>query len=588
MAKHYKIVKRGGEVVPLDITKIRQVIEWAAEGLDVNPIELESNMHMRFRNKMTTVEIQENVIDTALQLTSIDQPDWRILAARLRLMNLYKDVKVQKGYDNFGYDDYLSHVKKSVKQGLYDNDIIEKYTDAEIHDVGKVINMNYDMDFDYAGANIMTHRYLLTRGDTPWELPQEAFMTAALLIERYQPKEIRLDRVKDTYEKLAQRKLSLATPMLMNLRKPYGNLSSCFIVAMDDSRDSIFYVIDQLAEISKNGGGVGVNISRVRSKGSWIGGMPNASGGVVPWIRNMNDTVVAVNQQGKRAGACTIAIDTWHMDIEDFLELQTENGDQRVKAFDIFPQVVLSDEFMRRVEQNKTWTLFDPYEIKTKLGVCAAEAWGEEFEKVYKKIERMVNKLGRENDVDLKPLVFDDFENAYKKLLNGHGDLDDKKHLKLVKRISARELFKTIMKTQVETGMPYISFKDAINRANPNKHCGMIGNGNLCLSGESVIDIIIDGNKEKVRMVDLVDLYKLNKNILVKSVNHQNNQIEYKRITDAFLTKKLSKVMKITDQDTGKSIVCTAEHKIWAENRGYVMAKDLRPNDKLKITTNHK
>ena len=144
------------------------------------------------------------------------------------------------------------------------------------------------------------------------------------------------------------------------------------------------------------------------------------------------------------------------------------------------------------------------------------------------------------------------------------------------------------MKTQVETGMPYISFKDAINRANPNKHCGMIGNGNLCLSGESVIDIIIDGNKEKVRMVDLVDLYKLNKNILVKSVNHQNNQIEYKRITDAFLTKKLSKVMKITDQDTGKSIVCTAEHKIWAENRGYVMAKDLRPNDKLKITTNHK
>lgn len=300
MAKHYKIVKRGGEVVPLDITKIRQVIEWAAEGLDVNSIQLESNLHMRFRNNMTTVEIQENVIDTALQLTSIDEPDWRILAARLRLMNLYKDVKAQKGYDNFGYDDYLSHVKKSVKQGLYDKDITEKYTDSEIHTVGKEINMNYDMDFDYAGANIMTHRYLITRGDTPWELPQEAFMTVALLIERFQPKEIRLDRVIDTYEKLAQRKLSLATPMLMNLRKPYGNLSSCFIAAMDDSRDSIFYVIDQIAEISKNGGGVGINISRVRSKGSWIGGMPNASGGIVPWIRNINDTVVAVNQQGKR------------------------------------------------------------------------------------------------------------------------------------------------------------------------------------------------------------------------------------------------------------------------------------------------
>lgn len=480
MAKHYKIVKRNGEVVPLDITKIRQVIEWAAEGLDINPIELESNLHMRFRNNMTTKEIQENVIDTSMQLTSIDEPDWRILAARLKLMDLYKDVKFEKGYDTFGYDDYLRHVKQSVKEGLYDKAIMEHYSDTEIKDIGKFLDMNYDMDFDYAGANIMANRYLITRGDKPWELPQEAFLTAAMLVERYQPKELRLDRVKDTYEKLAQRKISLATPMLMNLRKPYGNLSSCFIAAMDDSRDSIFYIIDQIAEISKNGGGVGLNVSRVRCKGSWIGGMPNASGGIVPWIRNVNDTVVAVNQQGKRAGACTVALDSWHMDIEDFLELQTENGDQRMKAFDIFPQVVVSDEYMRRVDKNLTWTLFDPYEVKTKLGFDLAEGWGEEFEKNYKKIEKIVNKLGEDNGVNLKTLTDEEFEDTYKELIKGSGDLNDKKHLKLVKRVNARNLFKTIMKTQVETGMPYLTFKDAMNRANPNKHDGMIGNGNLC------------------------------------------------------------------------------------------------------------
>jgi len=480
MAKHYKIVKRSGEIVPLDIAKIRQVIEWAADGLNINPIELESNIQMRFRNNMTTTEIQENLIDTALQLTSIEEPDWRILAARLKLMDLYKDVKFEKGYETFGYDNYLRHVKQSIKEGLYDIDLTNKYTDSELRTAGKFLNMNYDMDFDYAGANLMINRYLITRGDKPWELPQEAFLTVALLIERNQPQELRMDRVKDTYEKLAQRKLSLATPMLMNLRKPYGNLSSCFITAMDDSRDSIYYVLDQIAEISKNGGGVGLNVSRIRCKGSWIGKMPNASGGVIPWIRNVNDTVVAVNQQGKRAGACTVALDIWHMDIEDFLELQTENGDQRTKAFDIFPQVVIPDEFMRKNEKKQGWLLVDPYEIKSKLGVDIAETWGESFEKLYKKIERMVYKVGDDAGVNLRELEDDKFEDIYRDLIKGRADLSDKKVLRLVKRVNATELFKTIMKTQVETGMPYLTFKDAMNRANPNKHCGYIPNGNLC------------------------------------------------------------------------------------------------------------
>lgn len=504
MAKHYKVVKRNGDVTPLDITKIRQVIEWAADGLNINPIELESNIQMRFRNNMTTKEIQENLIDTALQLTSIEESDWRILAARLKIMDLYKDVKFEKKYETFGYDNYLRHVKQSIKNKLYDKVLLEKYNENEIRDAGNFLNMNYDMDFDYAGANIMLNRYLLTRGDKPWELPQEAFLTAALLIEQNQQKEIRLDRVKDTYHKLASRKLSLATPMLMNLRKPFGNLSSCFITAMDDSRDSIYYVIDQIAEISKNGGGVGLNVSRIRCKGSWIGGMPNASGGVVPWIRNVNDTVVAVNQQGKRAGACTVALDIWHMDIEDFLELQTENGDQRTKAFDIFPQVVIPDEFMRRNKKQKMWLLFDPYEINKKLGEVPAETWGESFEKLYKKIEKMVYKVGDDAGVDLRNLADEEFDSAYSDLINGKEE--DKKVLKLVKQVKARDLFKTIMKTQVETGMPYLTFKDAVNRANPNKHVGMIGNGNLCQESYSNFKpskvsenkIIKDGDKFKI------------------------------------------------------------------------------------------
>lgn len=487
MAKHYKIIKRDGEVVPLEISKIRQVIEWAAEGLSINPLELESNLHMRFRNDMTTKEIQENIIDTSLQLTTIDEPDWRILAARLKLMDLYKEVKSIKQYEGFGYGDFSSHIIKSIDIGLYDGDLLKQFTIDEIKEAGTFIDMQYDMDFDYAGANIMIQRYLISQEENPWELPQEAFLTAALMIERFQKKELRMQFVKETYEMFAKRKLSMATPMLMNLRKPFGNLSSCFITAMDDNRDSIFYVIDQIARISKNGGGAGLNVSRIRCKGSWIGGVPNASGGVIPWIRNVNDTVVSVNQQGKRQGACTVALDSWHMDIEDFLELQTENGDQRTKAFDIFPQVVVSDEFMRRVDNNQMWTLVDPHEIRSKFDVEIAELWGETFEKLYRNIESIVFSQSEEAGVDLKNLNGEEFEKAYKKVLSkkGKGTLEDKLCLKMIKRVNARELFKTIMKTQVETGMPYLAFKDAINRANPNKHDGMIGNGNLCVESYS-------------------------------------------------------------------------------------------------------
>src|SRR5699024_9047126 len=159
------------------------------------------------------------------------------------------------------------------------------------------------------GINLLIKRYLCEYDDTIVELPQDMFLSIALLIEQNADKSTRLQQVKDTYEKLADRKISLGTPLLMNLRRPNGNLSSCFITVMDDNRDSIFYVIDQISAISKFGGGVGCNISRVRCKGARIKGIKNSSGGVIPWIRIINDTAVAVNQQGKRKGAVTVSLD---------------------------------------------------------------------------------------------------------------------------------------------------------------------------------------------------------------------------------------------------------------------------------------
>ena len=220
---------------------------------------------------------------------------------------------------------------------------------------------------------------------------------------------------------------------------------------MDDNRDSIFYVIDQISAISKFGGGVGVNISRVRCKGSRIKGVKNASGGVIPWIRIINDTAVAVNQQGKRKGAVTVSLDMWHRDIEDFLDLRTENGDQRMKAYDIFPQVVISDLFMKKVENNEKWLLVDPHEIREKYNVELGDLWGKKFEEIYNQLY-LDAEFGK---------------------------------LEMAKFFPAKELLKKLMKSQIETGMPYIAFKDTLNRYNPNKHDGVIVGTNLCTESHS-------------------------------------------------------------------------------------------------------
>ena len=438
------VIKRDGTLAPWDTTKIRKVLEWANLGLDsIHYLELESHIENVTRDKITTQEIQQEIVSLALQLTTVEKPEWRIFAARLQMMDLYKEVSYQRNLQDFAYGDYLEFVKLAISKGLYDQSLLNYYTDDEIAQAGKFIWQDYDLDFDYAGIHMLINRYLIQDRRKPFELPQEMFLTIALFLATPEAPENRLAVAEKIYHQIAGRKVSLATPILINLRVPGGNLSSCFITAIDNSLDNIFYNVSAIAQISKNGGGVGVNLSRIRAAGGEIRSVPNASGGVIPWIKIVNDTAVAVNQLGKRSGAVTVALDVWHRDIEDFLELQTENGDQRKKAYDLFPQVVIPDLFMERVKANKDWVLFDPDEVKRLHQTSLADLWGAEFEKTYLRLEVDPNMV-------------------------------------LAKKVSARDLFKRIMKSQLETGMPYLFFKDTVNQANPNKHDGMIGSGNLC------------------------------------------------------------------------------------------------------------
>ncbi|TRU19752.1 MAG: ribonucleoside-diphosphate reductase subunit alpha [Microcystis aeruginosa Ma_MB_S_20031200_S102] len=452
-----RVIRRDGSTTSLNIGKIRDVVEWACEGKKVNSIALEAGLTTRLRDGITTREIQDNLINCALEMCSPEEPDWRYVAGRLHIWSLWKDTLVARGYQ---YGNYEKTVKTQVKNRLYDERILI-YSEAELKEAGSWINPDWDIDYDYAGALLITSRYLLKN-----ELPQEALLTCSLLLATVEEPANRLHWAKKFYQGIAQRKISLATPILANLRTPKSSLTSCFILSIDDSLESIFSEITNAARISKNGGGVGVNVSRIRSTGSWVMGKANASGGIIPWIKLLNDTAIAVNQGGRRAGAVTIGVDIWHLDVPEFLEMQTENGDQRRKAYDVFPQLVITDEFMRRVIDKTEWTLVDPYEVRNKLGIELAQLWGEEFEKAYRLVEA---NLDRE--------IF------------------------LYKKINARELFKSIMRSQVETGMPYIAFKDTINRANPNKHDGYIPGVNLCT--ESFSNVTPDKTAHCCNLVSL-------------------------------------------------------------------------------------
>lgn len=446
------LIKRNGEKQEFSIFKVQKLLSDVCKNFPLDSKKPLLNLEEYLKDGMKTTDFFTALMMNVLSLTSVEEPEWKNVAGRLKMLSLYKQASINRNMPkNVPPYDYVKFLHYAVENGVYSQDIVNKYSTQELSEAAKFINPEYDFVYDYAGANLLIKRYLCEYQDKIVELPQDMFLSIALLVEQNEDKKTRMQKVKDTYQKLANRKISLGTPLLMNLRRPNGNLSSCFITAIDDSRESIFYVIDQVAAISKFGGGVGVNVSRIRAKGARIKGIKNSSGGVIPWIRILNDTAVAVNQQGKRKGAVTVSLDMWHLDIEDFLELRTENGDQRMKAYDIFPQVVVPDMFMKKVENNEEWLMVDPHEVMEKYGIDLANLWGKEFEKAYNQLY-LDASFGK---------------------------------LELYKFYPAKELLKKIMRSQVETGMPYIAFKDTLNRFNPNKHDGVIVGTNLCTESHS-------------------------------------------------------------------------------------------------------
>ena len=438
------VEKRDGTKELYDVSKIKKSIQMAAEGQDVNPLELESTLDQFLKQGIKTKDIQLNVIQHAVQLATPTAPDWVNVAGRALAMDEWANFPLRG-------KSFREIVEYNISKGYYTDDLLNYYNNIDLDELGACIKNSRDLDYSYASLITAKKKYL-----GKYELNQHMHMVNAMRFGQYEPKETRNKFVKDVYSALSQRKISLATPFLSNLRKG-GNVASCFIIAVEDDIGSIFDNIKRVALISKNGGGLGIYLGNLRAKGADVNGYANAAGTIVQWIKIFNDTLVAVNQGGKRAGAGTIALPIWHNDIQDFLDMQAEHGDQRMKAYDVFPQVCIPDIFMERDKNRGSWITFCPFEVKNKLGIDVRNLYGDAFTQAYLKIEEAAEKGALS--------ISRKFDNA-------------------------RDLMKIIMRTQFETGLPYIAFTDTINEHNPNKNDGSIPCVNLCT--ESFSNVVPD------------------------------------------------------------------------------------------------
>ena len=392
--------------------------------------------------EMDAAELLAALTKAAVELTCPDAPKWEFIAARL--LNLSFTLRLESELSRRGIHTLYDKLRYLTDEGLYGSYILEHYSRAEISEAEAFLCPERDKLFTYSGLDLLLKRYVIhTRQHVPLETPQEMFLGIALHLAM-EEKTDRPGWVKKFYDMLSRMEVTMATPTLSNARKPYHQLSSCFIDTVPDSLEGIYRSVDNFAQVSKFGGGMGLYFGKVRAAGGSIRGFEGAAGGVIRWIRLVNDTAVAVDQLGVRQGAVAVYLDAWHKDLPEFLQLRTNNGDDRMKAHDVFPAVCYPDLFWKLAKENldAPWHLMCPHQILTVKGYCLEDYWGEEWETRYR-------------DCVADPRI-------------------------QKRTVTVKELVRLILKSAVETGTPFTFNRDAVNRANPNGHAGMIYCSNLC------------------------------------------------------------------------------------------------------------
>jgi len=426
------VVKRDGRKEPIMFDKITARIRKLNYGLNplVDPVRVAMRVIEGLYDGVTTSELDNLAAEIAATMTTT-HPDYAKLAARISVSNLHKNTK--KSFSETMTDLYKYVNPRTGKKAPLLSDEVYKIIQKNADKLDSSIIYNRDFGYDFFGFKTLERSYLLKLNGNIVERPQHMLMRVSIGIHLDD-----IDAALETYELMSKRYFTHATPTLFNSGTPKPQMSSCFLLTMkDDSIDGIYDTLKQTAKISQSAGGIGLSIHNVRATGSYIAGTNGTSNGIVPMLRVFNDTARYVDQGGgKRKGSFAIYVEPWHADIFDFLELKKNHGKEEMRARDLFYAMWTPDLFMKRVEENAEWTLMCPNECPNLFNVH-----GEEFEALY---------------------------NQYEKEGKGR------------KTIKARELWEKILESQIETGTPYMLYKDSANRKSNQKNLGTIRSSNLC------------------------------------------------------------------------------------------------------------
>jgi len=530
-----KVTKRNGKKEIVNFNKIVDRINQQTYGLDqkwIVPFEIAQKVIEGITPDVRTSVLDQLAMETAASLTT-KHPDYSVLAARIAITSLHKETKKsfsETVEDLYNYIDPKTE-KHSPIVSLEFFDLVKKYSD----ELDSSIVHSRDHNFDYFGYKTLEKSYLLKINGKVAERPQYMYMRTALQVWGEN-----IEKVVKTYNELSEGFYTHATPTLFNSGTGRPQLSSCFLLDTEsDSIEGIFNTLKEAAQISKNAGGIGISFNKVRSKGTYIAGTNGTSNGIVPFLKIFNETARAVDQGGgKRKGSIAIYMEPWHADIMDFLDLRKNQGKDEIRARDLFLAMWMNDLFMERIELDSDWSLMCPHECEG-----LNETYGEEFNKLYISYET----AGKAKRV-----------------------------------VKARDVWNKILESQIETGTPYLLYKDSINEKSNQSNIGIIRSSNLCLDGDTLVKCRIDGIEKEFDMVTLDVLFKNGERIEVLSRDINKGIDEWCLVENSGITNVDAETIKVSDEN-GNFIICTEDHQIWTQNRGYVRAGDLEENDTLLL-----
>ena len=514
------VKKRNGRLQELDTNKINLCVERACEGLDeVSASEVILDAHVQLYDKITTKEIDSALIMSARQKIE-KEPNYSYVASRLLLATIHKEVFGEsRDKDAFDHQYRLSFIK-NIKALVKADILSDKLLNFDLKKLSENLVLDRDFNFKYLGLQIIKDRYLHHIDGRRMETPQAFWMRVAmgLALEEDNPEE----RAIEFYNALSQFYLCCSTPTLFNSGSTHSQLSSCYLNTFDDSIDGIFEGLWQEARKSKYAGGLGFDVTNFRAANSYVKGTNGKSSGLIPWLKIYNDTLIAVDQGGKRPGAGCAYIEPWHLDIEDFLDLKKNTGDERRRCHDMNTANWLPDLFIRSVQKDEDWYLFSPSDVRD-----LHESYGEDFDKKYKKYCKLADK----------------------------GEMPN------YKKIKAKDLWKKMLRVLFETGHPWMTFKDNSNLRYSNSHEGVIHSSNLCteIFLHTKPSQFKDGEKVEVGETAVCNLSSVN----LKQHLKENGKLDFKLLAKTIETqiRMLDNVINLNYYPTKEAHKANMSHR---------------------------